>query len=175
MKKSQLKILIRETIREVLKEVDYKKLRKDAPNYLNTRVKSKQTPGSIYQGITDNGYIKFITKSHTDASKKYTQLIKLNDLPALIKTYKDTKTAQDIVRLAIKGDIEISCSCPAWSYFFHYKATKDGYAITPENRPAKIKNPKNLGSVCKHADNSLLVLPFSANKIVADLKKLNLL
>jgi hypothetical protein len=39
-----------------------------------------------------------------------------------------------------------------------------------EKRMPKIRNPNLDGTVCKHLDNALLVLPFVVSSIVKDLK-----
>ena len=61
-------------------------------------------------------------------------------------------------------DVFIHCSCPDWTYRFSYWSTiKDINSGPPENRPAKITNPKNnLGPGCKHvmlvlSNNSWLI------------------
>lgn len=51
-----------------------------------------------------------------------------------------------------REDVYIHCSCPDWRYRMAYWSTiKDINSGPPENRPAKITNPKNnLGPGCKH-------------------------
>lgn len=48
-------------------------------------------------------------------------------------------------------DIKVDCTCPDFKYRFAYMATKLGYKYgKPENREAKITNPNDYGSICKH-------------------------
>ena len=48
-------------------------------------------------------------------------------------------------------DIKVDCTCGDFVYRFAYMATKMGYKYgKPENRPAKITNPNDYGSMCKH-------------------------
>jgi len=154
-----------------LNEENYKDLRSNANDFLNTRAKSKKTPGTSYKSITGNK-ILFITPSHTDTGKHYIQTVILKDLPTLIEKYKTSVKPIDIVRKAMLGDILIDCTCPAWLYWgFKYKGTKYGYSAEKEIRPPKERNPGLKGSTCKHLDNAMYVLPFLATRITADLIK----
>lgn len=48
-------------------------------------------------------------------------------------------------------DIKIDCTCPDFQYRFAYTATMNGYKFgDPQNVPAIIRNPENLGGSCKH-------------------------
>lgn len=59
---------------------------------------------------------------------------------------------RDAILNAIDGmDIKVDCNCGDFIYRFAYGATQGGYKYgKPENRPAKITNPNNYGSMCKH-------------------------
>ena len=64
------------------------------------------------------------------------------------------------------------CTCPAWLYWgYQYIGTKKDYAIEKETRAPVKRNPNLKGSVCKHLDNCLLILPWLATKISSDLTK----
>lgn len=155
----------------MLTEDTYKDLRRRAPDYLNIRDKSKDTPGSDYIGI-EGDVVSFETPSHTDPGKKYTQTIKLLELFPLIKKYSGSKKSIVIVRMAIEGQIEVHCTDPSWKYWgFQHIGTRKNYAIEPEPRRPDVRNPNMQGSVCKHLDNVLYVLPFHASEITRDLRK----
>ena len=154
-----------------LDELTYKDLRRRAPNYLNVRDKSKHTPGVSYRGIEDD-IVEFETPSHTEPGKTYQQYVKLLDLNKLIQTNGGVKRPIDIVREALQGDIEVHCTDPSWLYWgFKYIGTQDKYSIDPETRHPNVRNPKLEGSICKHLDAVLYVLPFHASEITRDLRK----
>ena len=64
----------------------------------------------------------------------------------------NTKGVTAAIMNSIDGmDIKVDCSCSDFKYRFAYMATKLKYKYgKPENRPAKITNPHDYGSMCKH-------------------------
>lgn len=64
----------------------------------------------------------------------------------------NTKGITAAITNSIDGmDIKVDCTCPDFKYRFAYMATKLGYKYgKPENREAKITNPNDYGSICKH-------------------------
>lgn len=168
----QIGTIVEGNLIHILGEKTYKDLRRDAPNFLRIRDKSRQTPGSTYVGIDENNIIAFKTPSHTHPGVTYDQQVKLLDLEYLIQHYAGIKKPIEIVRLALEGNIEVHCTDPSWKYWgFQYIGTKKNYAVVPEPRYPKIRNPRLKGSVCKHLDNVLFVLPFQNAKIARDLVK----
>lgn len=154
-----------------LDEKTYKDLRKNAPDFLNVRGKSKRTPGTDYKGIEDD-VLTFESPSYTLPGVSYTQKVRLTTLNSLIQTQAGIKRPIDIVRLAVTSDIEVHCTDPSWLYYgFQHIGTREKYAIEPEPRSPRIRNPKMKGSVCKHLDNVLLVLPFWVPEITRDLQR----
>ena len=155
-----------------LDEKTYKDLRRDAPNYLNIRQKSDNGPGlEKYLGIEEDT-VTFECNSYTTPGVRYQQSIRLVDLPKLIQTQRGVKRPIDIVRAAIQGNLEVHCTDPSWLYWgFKYIGTRDKYSIEKEPRYPKVRNPELKGSVCKHLDAALYVLPFWAPEITGDLKK----
>lgn len=163
-------MLLESSMVDILGEKTYKDLRKDAPYFLRIRDKSKSTPGSRFIGIDDMNICHFKTPSHTIPGVTYEQSVKLVDLENLIKTQSGRLKPIEIVQMAIEGNIEVHCTDPSWRYWgFQYIGTKDDYSILPEPRYPKIRNPQLKGSVCKHLDNVLFVLPFQNTKILKDL------
>jgi len=58
-------------------------------------------------------------------------------------------------------DLETSCSCPAslfWGPDF-IRTQRDAQYGEPEDRPPKVRNPREYGSLCKHGDLVFEVLP----------------
>ena len=169
---SQVDFLIESNLIGILGEKSYKDLRRDAPNYLRTRDKSRKTPGSKFQSINDKNICHFKTPSHTKPGVVYDEWVRLVDLEELIQKFSGTKKPLEIIRMALEGNIEIHCTCPAWKYWgFQHIGTRDDYAIEKEPRFPKVRNPQLLGSVCKHLDNVLFILPFQNTKIYKDLRQ----
>ena len=168
MKKSELRNIIKEEIQDILLELNYRDLRGRAPEYLNTREKSRETKGTQYQNIKGDT-ITFKTKSDTGVGT-YTEKVKLLDLRKFLRSENTTK---DAVKKALLGDIQVSCSCPAWKFWgYQYIGTKEKYAIEPERRSPKIRNPQLKGSICKHLDVVLYVLPFLHSRITKELRQM---
>lgn len=68
-----------------------------------------------------------------------------------------TKYVTQALMDAIDGmNIKVNCECGDWKFRMAYQATKYGYKYgTPENRPAKIRNPNDIGALCKHITSLL--------------------
>lgn len=64
----------------------------------------------------------------------------------------NTKAVTQAIMESIDAlEIKVNCTCPDFAYRFAYQATQLGYKYgKPENREAKITNPHNYGSICKH-------------------------
>lgn len=96
----------------------------------------------------------------TNKVGNYYDTIELEDILYWVGLYveesKDKKMGIKIAEKALLGaadgmDIKIDCNCGDFVYRFAYQATILGYKYgKPENRPAKITNPNNYGSMCKH-------------------------
>lgn len=72
-------------------------------------------------------------------------------LPDRPLVYKALRKAVDV------SDIYVNCSCPDFRYRFAYQATQKNFMYgKPETRPAKITNPYNNGSICKHITAALV-------------------
>ena len=71
------------------------------------------------------------------------------------------------------GNIKVYCTCPHWVYGgYKYIATELDYAYgSTENRFPKIKNPKLMGTLCKHAFLVVKSLPYQKFAIESAVKK----
>jgi hypothetical protein len=128
-----------------------------------------QDLGTRYES-TEGDMIHFMTQSETTPGHEWRQWIRMTELKDVI-TDPDM-SLQDKVRLALSGDLQVHCNCPAFLYWgYQYITTQLGAAVSPENRPPDKKNPKRKGDVCKHLALVLRVLPFWWNNITSDLKK----
>lgn len=135
-----------------------------------TKDKSKLVKNATYLGITEDYTAFFRVPSVTaDPPTNYTVKVKLVEYPD-IEDDEDL-TVSEKVRLAIAGDILISCTCPAYLYFgYKYILTQvDANEADPENRFPKIKNPKLHGSMCKHCYTAVKSFPMNWTKIAKDI------
>jgi hypothetical protein len=172
IKDEQIDSIIEGNLVHIIGEKSYKDLRRNAPHFLNIRGKSKDTPGSRFVNIDEKNICHFKTPSHTHAGVTYDQQVHLIDLEEIMKTQGGIKKPLEIIRLALEGNIAVHCTDPSWKFWgFQYIGTKEKYAITKEPRYPKVRNPRLKGSVCKHLDNVLFVLPFQNTKILRDLRR----
>jgi len=124
--------------------------------------------------IQPDGTLIFETISGTITGKVYTQKIILKDLDFEEMSPKS-------VRDALQGTIKVQCECPAFLYWgwAYIMSKEDGldsenyklgagqdYNIAPSKN-----NPDQKGTICKHLDNCLRVLPFWSGDIYRDLYK----
>ena len=133
---------------------------------------------TTYLGVDKKGIIQYKTTSGTYAGKFWYQQIKLRDIQAAMQAASADASMRhrDIVNLAVFGDIEVHCNDPSYLYYgWQYIGTQLGYALFPERRFPRIRNPGLQGTVCKHLFNVLQVLPFHITRIVRDMKRQRLL
>ncbi len=92
--------------------------------------------------------IHFVTKDFKGTNRPHHCSIQFPDTPY---SYRDA------IDLFLNSDLKVKCDCEDFKYRRAYKATMLGYNAYPVNelRPAKITNPLNKGSVCKHLLNVL--------------------
>lgn len=131
-----------------------------------------------YQGVTRGGIVEYETTARTTKGKKtWKQEVKLLDLSEAIEASKmDNMSEQDIVNLAVFGDIAVHCNCPAFLYFgYQYMAWQMDYGIYKQNQKPDKRNPDRSGTVCKHLYNVFTVMPMHISRIAKDLKNQGLL
>lgn len=162
------KLLNEKTIKQ-LKDL----VKSDDPKRLQ---KSKKLTGK-YLGISKENFIQFqVTAEDVEKNKKegkptsYLTQISLKDLAKHLSQegIEDIKDA-DLVREALKGNIAVSCECPASKYWGQqYVGTQEGYSIEINN----IAPTKNIPTqvICKHTTLSVTLVPIFWNTIVRDLR-----
>ena len=153
-----------------LDEITRKDLISDTDKW--TKDKSKLVKRATYLGITEDYTVFFRVPSVTaDPPTNYTVKIQLLDYPEVADD--EDLDIKEKVRLAIAGDLKISCTCPAYLYFgYKYILTQlDSNESNPENRFPKIKNPKLQGVMCKHCYTAINAFPFNWTSIARDLSK----
>lgn len=137
-----------------------------------TKEKSKKIKRAVYSGITKNYTVLFRVPSVTaDPPTTYTVKIQLAEYPDIAD--EEDLDVREKVRLALAGDLKISCTCPAYLYFgYKYILTQvDTNASDPEHRFPKIKNPKLQGVMCKHCQIALEALPMNWTSIARDIQR----
>lgn len=141
-----------------------------------TKDKARLVRKAVYLGITEDYTVFFRVPSVTARpSTNYTVKISLVDYPD-IEEDKDL-SVEEKVRLAIAGDLKISCTCPAYLYFgYKYIMTQlDSNESDAEHRFPKIRNPKLNGVMCKHCYIAMQVFPLNWSSIAKDIKDKNFL
>lgn len=108
--------------------------------------------------------------------RNYTCSVRLmNFIPRIRQINRQSKYRNDlrkVINIALmntlnKNDILINCSCPDFYYRFSYSATVHQYGFnTNQYIPAKVRNPKNEGSGCKHLIRILNAPSLWKNKVI---------
>jgi len=121
------------------------------------------------------GLWHFKVHSGTKAGVWYDDYVKFKDVESLLeklvknrKLWKEDKSGVDLRKLAheflYKADLQVKCSCPAFQYwgpaYILSLGRYDAKYTDPENRPPRIRNPKQYGAYCKHLEAIMKVLPF---------------
>ena len=155
-------------------ELTRKDLVKDVDKW--TKDKSRLVRRASYLGITEDYTVFFRVPSVTaNPPTYYTVKINLVDYPEIEED--EDMTVKEKVRLALAGDLKMSCTCPAYLYFgYKYILTQlDTNYDRGENRFPKIKNPKLQGVMCKHCYSAISVFPMNWNSIARDIERGNFL
>lgn len=127
----------------------YEVTSRDIPNLSDRKSQARSRSANIvarYQSFDkETGEIKYNVTSQSKAGKSYTVTFRMHDWKP------DMDHLDDELQHAIKGNIEIDCTCPAFLYQgYKYIATMKGSSIDSEVRPPKETNPDRHGFACKH-------------------------
>lgn len=133
-----------------------KKAKKDSPDRFNKRTsftKNIQVERVGLLELTEGDDLDIYLR--VGSYRVSVRLIKFKQtLNARLKKFKGdiTKSITDALKYSFdKKRIEVACDCSDFKYRFAYMATQKKYGFnTDENRPAKIRNPKNKTGICKH-------------------------
>ena len=152
----------------------------------NARVGKIPPMGGLHLQSADKTTWVFKIHSGTKKSVWYENVIMFKDMESTVKSavadkknWNKTKTHADLRKVARyifdKSDIQYRCSCPADLYYGgHYIRSQDKYDSmygSKENRPPKVRNPKQYGAHCKHYQNLVRALPFYADTMASILKR----
>lgn len=82
-------------------------------------------------------------------------------------------TPNEAARLLFwSGNVKLHCSDPSFLFFgYQYILTQLDAAIYPEDRAPVVNNPGERGTVCKHLNRVLKVLPFHLGTIAKEIKR----
>lgn len=137
-----------------------------------TKDKSKLVKRAVYLGVTED-YTVFFRVPSVTADPPRTYLVKMTLVEYADIAEDESMTVKDKVRLALAGDLKISCTCPAYLYFgYKYILTQlDTNEDRDEHRFPRIRNPKLQGVMCKHCYTAISVLPMNWNSIARDIEQ----
>lgn len=133
-----------------------------------------------FQGVKlDTTKKEVVVKFETSAPGHSTQhvFVQLCDFwdmwEANLTSPKKLSLASILNLIIMHGDIRIYCTCPSWVYGgYKYMATELDYAYgSSEKRFPKVRNPKLLGTLCKHAFIVVKALPYQKFGIESALRK----
>lgn len=128
----------------------------------------------------------FKVHSGTQDDVWYDNYVKFVDIEDVIKKnvkdrrlWNKNKTHVLLPKLAnkvlFKCQVQVKCSCPAFQYWgpahILSRPKRNAKYTDPENRPPRIRNPRQYGAVCKHAQNILNVLPWYTSTMAKYLKE----
>lgn len=154
------------------------------PPFYN-RVDQVKLSGGIRLEDEEKGIWKFTIASASEKGKKYHATMYMSNLPELIATHvqnsglwnKD-KTKIDLNKLARKIMPEMDWKfdhpdCKAYQFWGgKYINTQRGNAKDDEeNRPPRVRNPKQYGSLCKHLQNLMDQLPFYTSTLASHMRR----
>lgn len=128
----------------------------------------------ILDPSVDRCILRFLTKA--PGHSEQTVSISVDDFWPMVRKYiseEEQFTTKDVLDLTLtQGDLHLNCTCPHWVYGgYNYIATQLDYALgRKEFRPPRIRNPKLLGSTCKHG---FVVLTYLANNRFLIAKHIN--
>lgn len=139
-----------------------------------TKKYSKLVKGATYKGITSDYVVHMSVPSVTsNPPTVYTVKIKLLDFPLLMDD--ETLTMRERVRLALIGDLSISCTCPAFKWYgYEYILSQiDAHEGDEQTIYPKVRNPKLDGTLCKHAYIAVRLYGKFWSKIAKDILESN--
>lgn len=151
----------------ILDEEVYKDLMaKIIPGWLPHNDYSKLIPFVRYVGAKGNT-MKFFVPNKYNGWNTYIQFPEWQE-----QVEDDELKANDAAKLLLwAGNIRVHCPCPAFKFWgMQYIMTQKDAAIIPEIRYPHIRNPGLKGSVCKHLNRTLKVLPFQLGPMASAIK-----
>lgn len=114
---------------------------------LSLSIRKKNLTGPDYSNARVTKYLHR-TKNFTFRIKDYDVDLRLLDYPVISKL---KGSDSEKLELALKGEVKVHCTCPDFGYAgWQYIGTQLDYSTQKENRPPDVRNPNQVGTVCKH-------------------------
>jgi hypothetical protein len=152
-----------ESVLKVLEEDTREQLLKDAD--LRSELKAKRVMSQLV--LVKGSQKTLIYRSKSDESPKHwTQLIRANIQPRM--------TMFGIKKAINQGDLLVHCDCPAFKWWGYNYIITSRRAIYPGKELTiypKIRNPRLVGTVCKHLIQVLAKMPQDDKAIYKELNK----
>lgn len=131
-----------------------------------------------YVGITDNELIEFRVSAENpelNAERGKPTSYRVNvSLKDFTQLKEEDNTPREIINKAMKGNVAVSCTCPAAMYWGQqYNGTVNDYSLDINDIAPTINVPTQ--TICKHTFVALSILPFWRNRIYRDMKELGLI
>ena len=147
---------------EILNEMNYREVASMInPNFIKHAIRAEELQGSFFKKFEgDTMYFMVPSSEKAENNIDYLNMVEFLEWENL-GTDSDLSTVERARMMMWVSDIKLHCTCP--SFLFHgyeYLLTVMDAAIYPEERKPVIKNPSELGIVCKHLNRTLRVLPF---------------
>lgn len=141
-------------------------------NFLNQNVRAEELKTIRYAGFDGDTMIFNVnSREFEDNSIVYKCLIQFVDWDQIGQD-NDLDNNEKARMLLWVGNIKLWCADPSFQYFgYNYLLSVLDAAIYPEVRKPVKKNPQERGSVCKHLNRVLRVLPFYLGDIAKELKR----
>lgn len=147
--------------------------RKDILNAVDkkNKARSKLIKKVQYLGVTSD-YTVYMGVSSVTANPPTTYLVKIKLLEYPSIEDDETLTIREKVRLALAGDVAISCSCPAFLWWgYDYIVSQLSSKVGPEQTIyPHIRNPKLTGILCKHSYRAITHVGMNWTSIAKDIK-----
>jgi len=123
---------------------------------------------SHYQGMRRGTQFWFKTTSATTPGVDWWYQVISLKLPQDLK-----KPVWASILKALRGDIKVKCTCPAFKFWGYWYITggMDALFGHKTTKFPRINNPRLKGAVCKHVYNVLTVLSANMPEITRDVKR----
>lgn len=141
-------------------------------NFLNQKIRAEELKGIQLEGFEDDTMqFRIESSKFLENGIRYQCLVKFDEWDDYGQDV-DFNFPEKARLLLWVGNIRLWCGCPSFLYWgYQYILTVLDASIYPEERYPEIRNPGERGSVCKHLNRILRVLPFYSGHIAKELKR----
>jgi hypothetical protein len=161
-----------------INEETYKDLKDTSKEVDPERQRRSRNIEGNYLGIAGNEIIEFnVTAENPELNQRrgkptsYRVNVSLKDFTEI---KEEDNTPREIISKALKGNVAVSCNCPAAMYWGQqYNGTLNDYSLDTNDIAPTINIPTQ--PICKHTFVALSILPFWRNRIFRDMKELGII